>query len=192
MTSDSDRDGPGEAPGQEEHDDVPGLGGDLGDELDVDTAFAEIVAGWAADAPAGIGPWPASEDVDPEDSSQRRDRRARHLRDDAEAGPPAAEAGPTLSAYWRDGGVDEAAASDPDRFVPPDPPPLPRGDLLFRLAWAGVIGGPLFLVIAVIFWPSLPQTLLLVALMAFVGGFVTLVARMPGERGEDDDDGAVV
>ncbi len=79
-----------------------------------------------------------------------------------------------------------------EHFEPPDPPPIPRGDLYSRLAWAGVIGGPLFLLIAAIVGGDLPSMLIVTALVAFVAGFVTLVARMPGERSDDEDDGAVV
>ena len=76
--------------------------------------------------------------------------------------------------------------------MPPDPGPIPRGDLVSRLAWAGVIGGPLFLLIATLARQDLPRTLLLAALAAFVGGFVALVARMPTDQPDDPDDGAVV
>ncbi len=82
--------------------------------------------------------------------------------------------------------------ADDEGYVPPEPPPLPRGDLVSRLAWAGVLGGPLFLLLAAIVWRELPKALLLAALAAFVGGFVTLVARMPGATPDEPDDGAVV
>jgi hypothetical protein len=91
-------------------------------------------------------------------------------------------------------GVGEPAhpVEDDAGYSPPEPPPLPRGDLISRLAWAGVIGGPVFLLLAALVWRDLPPALLLGALVAFVGGFVTLVARMPGESSHDGDDGAVV
>ncbi len=98
--------------------------------------------------------------------------------------------GPTGS-FDDDPGPVARPTEEDERYVPPDPPPL-GGDLLARISWAAVLGGPLFLVLAVIFWRDLPRMLLLAALAAFVGGFVALVARMPRERGEDDDDGAVV
>ena len=68
---------------------------------------------------------------------------------------------------------------------------MPRGDLISRLSWAGVLGGPLFLLLAVLFWQQAPRLFLGAAGVAFVGGFIVLVARMPGEH-EDGDDGAVV
>lgn len=79
-----------------------------------------------------------------------------------------------------------------EHFEPPDPPPLPRGDLVSRLAWAGVLGGPAVLLAAAILQGTLPSLLVTAALVAFITGFVTLVARMPADREDDGDDGAVV
>jgi len=76
-------------------------------------------------------------------------------------------------------------------YEPPEPPPL-GGDLVSRMSWAAVLGGPLFLVFAVLFWQNLPHLLMLAALAAFVGGFIALVARMPRDRDDDDNDGAVL
>ncbi|HEY6794467.1 MAG TPA: hypothetical protein VI248_07270 [Kineosporiaceae bacterium] len=195
----TDPEGPGDAQPQGERDDRP--------ELDIDSAFAAIVAGFADPVPHGVGPWPAAEDLD-----------------DAEPpGPPGAaapthpEEGPAAGAApgterWdpplrrislpgegTDGDVASSPAGPPagedgeeEGYVPPEPPPFPRGDLVARLAWAGVIGGPVFLLLAALLWRSLPTILLLLALTAFVGGFVTLVARMPQENPDDPDDGAVV
>lgn len=77
-------------------------------------------------------------------------------------------------------------------FEPPEPPPLPRGDLYSRLAWGGVIGGPAVLLLAAFVGGDVPSMAIVAALVAFVTGFVTLVARMPNERPEDPEDGAVV
>jgi hypothetical protein len=88
-----------------------------------------------------------------------------------------------------DGGEDP---DEEDRFVPPEPAPIGRADPVTTLAWVCVIGGPLFLLLAALAWRTLPGWLLLSALVAFVGGFVLLVARMPGEPPDDPDNGAVV
>lgn len=77
-------------------------------------------------------------------------------------------------------------------FVPPEPPPLPRGDLVSRLAWAGVLGSPLFFLLCALVWRDVPRGLVVVAILAFVGGFVTLVARLPSARDDGWDDGAVL
>ncbi len=85
----------------------------------------------------------------------------------------------------------EAAMDEEERFVPPEPPPLPRGDTVSRLAWAGVLGAPLFFLLAALFWHGAPTWLVVGAVGAFVAGFVTLIVRMP-DRDDDGDDGAVV
>jgi hypothetical protein len=88
-------------------------------------------------------------------------------------------------------GADEPD-DDRERFVPPEAPPITSTDLVSRLAWLGVLGGPLFLLVAALVSNALPAVVVLLALAAFIGGFVTLVVRLPRDRGDDGDDGAVV
>jgi hypothetical protein len=206
--------GVGDPQPQGERDDRP--------ELDVDTAFAAIVANFTESVPNGVGPWPAAEDLDDEEpgasgagpvaEGRAGDAPGEHGptgpdRPTGVAGGPAAFAGsgqwdppvrriqiPGEDAAREVPDTSRAEAPEPDEegYEPPEPPPLPRGDLVSRLAWAAVIGGPVFLLVAALLWRSLPTFLLLLALTAFVGGFVTLVARMPPERPDDPDDGAVV
>jgi hypothetical protein len=169
MTGDHDRDGGGDAPQADGKDDRP--------ELDVDTAFAALVAQFSA-APSAAHPWPAAEDL--------TELETRTISVDPYPAPaplPAATTSETDLGY---------PAELDEHFVPPEPPPLPRGDTVSRLAWAGVIGGPLVLLLAALFGGDLPAPILLVALGGFIGGFVTLVARMPGEAPDDPDHGAVV
>jgi hypothetical protein len=168
------------------------------DPLDVDAAFAAIIAGWADDTP---GNWPAEEDV-PAGGRHRRDDPAQTETDDgatsnsSQDGPAGSgrEDGPLIPSLDLplDEPIELRAETKADRYAPPEPPPLPRGDALSRLAWAGVIGGPIFLLITVIIWRTAPQLLVLASVAAFVAGFITLVARMPKHRSDDDDDGAVV
>jgi hypothetical protein len=192
-------------------------------ELDIDAAFAAIIADFSTSPPSGTGPWPASEDLDedlhdadpdgsgragdqvggPDDSPdddgrgdgrarlddgrQRRDHR-RERRDSGRRRIVLPDDSEDDSRSDRSTGDDE----DDEGYVPPDPPPIPRGDLVVRIAWTAVLGGPLFLLVAALTWQDLPAFLLFIALLAFIGGFVTLVARMPAERPDDPDDGAVV
>ena len=94
---------------------------------------------------------------------------------------------------------DDQGEDHPDRgehFVPPEPPPIPRGTPARRLAWAGLLGSPVVLLLAVfvhvlVGW-VVPTVLTLGAAAAFVGGFAFLVATMPRERGDGWDDGAVL
>jgi hypothetical protein len=90
--------------------------------------------------------------------------------------------------------VELASSDDEGHFVPPEAPPVPTGDGVTRAAWTGVIGGPLFLILATLLgWQAdgLPG---LLAVIAFVGGFITLITRMKDRPSLDDsgDDGAVV
>ena len=156
------------------------------DPLDVDSAFAAIIAGWA-DSPA-TGSWPTEEDL-----TVGRHRRTGDGPDDdgdVEYELLTPTGNPLVPALDLPSLVEEP---EPEGFVPPEPPPLPRGDLVGWMAWIGVIAGPLFLLVVVLGWRSAPQLLIVAALGAFVGGFITLVSRMPKNRDDDDySDGAVV
>lgn len=81
-----------------------------------------------------------------------------------------------------------------EHYVPPEPPPLPTTDTVNRFAWVGLIGGPAFLILGTLLGWSVDGVAALLAVGAFVGGFVTLVARMKDGPSIDDsgDDGAVV
>lgn len=217
MTGDE-RDAHGEGASSDEREPVPEVQAGAGDPadravgdpdgLDVDREFARIVAAWSAqDGPAEpVGRWPAAEDLDdpadrpssdprdggPQDRASAPGRRVLRDPEDDTLGLPERPIwrGPTGSSDAEGPAAAVGETDDDDRYVPPDPPPL-GGDAFSRLAWVAVLGGPLFLVLAAVFWQDLPRLFLLAALGAFVGGFVALVARMPRERGEDDD-GAVV
>jgi hypothetical protein len=191
VTGDGDRDGPGDvAPGERE--DHP--------ELDVDAAFAAIVAGFAEPLPTGVGPWPAAEDVDADAASSDPATEPSPFPDSAGMSPEARgprHRQPDGSLDRGDRANDEAPGAAPgeddeERFVPPEPPPITSTDLASRLAWLGVLGGPLVLLLAALTWSHLPTLVVLGALSAFVGGFITLVARLPRDRDDGPDDGAVV
>ncbi|MBB4949967.1 hypothetical protein F4556_005502 [Kitasatospora gansuensis] len=89
------------------------------------------------------------------------------------------------------------AAEDPDEghFIPPEPPPLPPMDTTARFAWLAVLGGPALLLFDVLVWREVSGWPAWVGVSAFLGGFVTLVARMK-DRDEDEPEdphgGAVV
>ncbi|MER8033914.1 hypothetical protein [Streptomyces hydrogenans] len=77
------------------------------------------------------------------------------------------------------GGVDEG------HFVPPEPPPLPEADTTTKFAWLAVVGGPVLMLLAVLLRWDMTWWLTTLCVGGFLGGFVTLVARMKG----DDEDG---
>lgn len=85
-------------------------------------------------------------------------------------------------------------SDDPgDHYEPPPPPPLPTADSTTRMAWAGVIGGPLLFLLSIFLEWDLASWAKLAGVAAMVVGFVTLVARMrDGGDDYDPDNGAVV
>ncbi|MFF4757449.1 hypothetical protein [Streptomyces sp. NPDC001292] len=89
---------------------------------------------------------------------------------------------------------DDFDEGDEGHFVPPEPPPLPSADPTAKFAWLAVIGGPVLLLLAVLFGWEMTWWLTTLGIGGFLGGFATLVMRM--KPGDDDDDdpgrGAVV
>ena len=171
--------------------------------VDVEAAWADIVAHWDTDRPPAEG-WPAGENTTDAEAAPEHTSGA-------DTGPVAtADPGPAplrrsdvnedwgrVSSHVGGDRVRDAAAApepvDEEHYVPPEPPPLTRGDWTTTLAWAGVLGSPVFFLLSAIFWQSVPRVLILAAIGAFVAGFVVLVLRMPNRRDpEDYDDGAVV
>jgi len=138
-------------------------------------------------------------------ASYRAESAPHHAIDEHALDDDAAEVQPSRRAA--DGSAEEwpevrevAAKSRPrpaedhgDHYEPPPPPPLPTADTTTRMAWAGVIGGPLLFLLSIFLDWDLASWAKLAGVAAMVIGFVTLVARMR-EGGEDDgsDNGAVV
>jgi hypothetical protein len=148
----------------------------------IDTAFAAIVARFSEDG-ADVGPWSASEDVPSERSEKPQD---------AFSGPRSrAVDQPTVDFTSHTAKDDLPETTTEGEFVPPDPD-FPRGDLITRLAWLGVIGGPLALIIMTLTGWRATTFLLTMSLGSFVAGLIALVSRLPTTRPDDPDDGAVV
>jgi hypothetical protein len=157
-----------------------------------DDAWAQIIAGYDDDSPDPVAPWPIAEDLD----------------EIADADGDSAASGPTTAAEFhpsesspdyenrfsrrRRERIEDDDAND--RFIPPDPPPLPRLDTIGQFAWGGLLGGPLFLILSAVFDWQMPPFFLALAVTAFVAGFVTLVVRMNDGRPDDwnNDSGAVL
>jgi hypothetical protein len=62
------------------------------------------------------------------------------------------------------------------------------------VAWLGVLGGPVLLLFAALFQITPPDWLAFLSVLAFIGGFITLVATMSGRDDGDwgSGNGAVV
>jgi hypothetical protein len=170
-----------------------------GGDLDVDSAFADIVAGFHTTG-SGIGRWSADADSDSAVDENAGSTPAPPGAPGAPSGSPTSSVTGPAYTGWEDvlrpvpSAPENAEAPDPeDRFVPPPPPPLPRGDRRSRASWAAVLGGPAVLFGAAIFGWQLDNLVLLIAVVAFLAGFVSLVASLK-DRPDDDgsDDGAVL
>lgn len=169
-----------------------------------DLAWAQIVAGYDRPVDVPVAPWPVDEDVSETDDDSGDfdeaaggDGRSNAVADDTEP-----------VRWWQrsrfddddfeplemdDDTDDVDDVPEADRFVPPTPPPLPRPSGRQQLAWLGVAGGPVLLLVAALFGLGLPTWLTLIAAGAFIGGFIALVAMMDNHRDPwDPDDGAQV
>lgn len=88
----------------------------------------------------------------------------------------------------------EDALEEWDRFVPPDPPPVPRPRGARLAAWLGVLGVPPLVLLLMLVGIRLPGLGGVALLAWFAGGFGYLVATMRRGPGPEDgwDDGARV
>ncbi|MGV9254020.1 hypothetical protein [Streptomyces sp. NPDC003697] len=168
----------------------------------------------ANDAPAG-NDTPATQQAPPAQAAPAADAPAADARGSAD-GAGAADPGPGEPGPEKDGpaparplggsvsfapGVgprdytvrepsdDDFDADDEGHFVPPEPPPLPDADATARFAWLAVIGGPVLLLLAVLFRWDMTWWLATLGIGGFLGGFATLVMRMNPGDDEDDDPG---
>jgi hypothetical protein len=79
---------------------------------------------------------------------------------------------------------------DEGHFTPPEPPEIPSGTPVKRLAWAGALGGPAVLVLTALTGWNAPSVVTLGASVAALAGFATLVWHLPDSHGDGWDDGA--
>ena len=156
------------------HEGVPGGSGEVGPKLDEDAAWRAIIEHYG--------------------------ERAELEEDDAPpVAPPAAPLDPprfpSFERRWTPEPLNsEATWDDEGHFVPPEPPPLPQLEPRRKLAWIGLFGAPLMMLVAVVLGWSYPSWLSFLLVAGFVGGFGYLVATMPRSRGDDGsgDNGAIV
>jgi hypothetical protein len=164
--------------------------------LDVDAAFADIVAHWEPDEastwPDEAEPGPADEDdgeaVDGSDSGPDGVRRD----DETDDGlrrlfTPAWSAEPHQE-------LEPEEADEEEHFEPPPPPPLPALDPHRKAAWTALVGTPVLALVLLVAGVTLPEWMAVGLVLAFVGGFGYLVATM-GSSPPDDwsgNDGAVL
>ena len=105
--------------------------------------------------------------------------------------PPSLRDLPPAAEPEDDDAHDTSTIADPqDHYVPPAPPPLPTPPPARLIAWIGLFGIPMLVLVALVAKVTLPSWLGLLLMVWFVGGFVFLVASMRPGPGEDYDDGA--
>lgn len=158
-----------------------------GQPLDVDAAFADIVARW---------------EPSPEQSSTDQSGPDQSSPESATTGAPA-EA-PVVIPVWRGdtgGSVadllldppDSGSGEDEPGFHPPRPAPLPPpSDRLFWIALVGLVGGPLFLMVLAIVQPGWGTWSTATGVGLTIAGFAALVFRQPAQRDDDPSQGARV
>jgi hypothetical protein len=183
--------------------------GDAGD-IDVEAAWAHIVAGYDAQIDDKTPPWPAAEnlpDRTPDDTDPDLGSRLDFdLSDLDEAGRPpgtgdrAADVPakrppdePSLLDALDTFGA-HLPVTDDEGYTPPPPPPVPRPPAPVVLALTGIVAG-----LVLFFQPGLlpidNDVTLLLGFGMLLAGVVTLIWRLrPGDDEDEDagDDGAVV
>ncbi len=175
--------------------------------LDIDAAFAEIVANWGPSSaePAAHDPASAADAAEPpgkepqslgdEGTPPDPDALASLFRPAWQE--PSHRAHPTPAADQdasdQDPVTSPASWDDEGHFVPPPPPPLPPMDPRRKIAWTGLFGGPVAALLLVLFDVMIPGWMTVFLVAAFVGGFGYLVATMRSSPDDwSGDDGAVV
>lgn len=167
-----------------------------------DLAWEQLVAGFDQAPQLAVNPWPENENLSageglvderdlatPDDADDDTDkprlrwgsRRSDESSDDQDF--------LATTARGREDSDDLDEVHPADRFVPPEPPPLPKLQPYQLLAWIGLIGGPGLLLISALLSYRLPPVLLALAIVGFIGGLVTLVATMGNGRDDDWDSG---
>jgi hypothetical protein len=152
-----------------------------------DLTWAQIVAGYDAPSTTVVAPWPVYEDVDTTvDEAEAPTALLPH------PDPPETDDAKDPSVGRHRTRFEEPA--EEDRFVPPQPPPLPRLSGADQVGWLGLVGGPVILIAAAVFHLVLPPWVTLIAALGFIAGFVSLVVRMDkgDDRYDDPDNGAQV
>lgn len=154
--------------------------------VDEEASWRAIVATFQA-KPAGTPTWPVAEEVGDGPATGRLVRRAEPA--EPAYGSPEPAYGSVSPAHDTD-----SDPADDDHYVPPVPPPVPQPQPVTRWAMLALVGGLAVLVLPALFSDPVGPGITLLAILAVLGGFVTLVARMrdapPTDSGPDD--GAVV
>jgi hypothetical protein len=184
--------------------------GDIGGEVSgEEAAWRDLIAHYDLqdDLSAETVPWPDRENL-PEPGGaggSPAGSAGANLAGSAAASPgdsggasPASSAAPADRAriIWEAGDARSYSPADEpedEKYVPVPLPPPAKLDPLGKFAWAGLIGGPAYLLIGVLVGWTISGFAAFAAIAVFIAGFVILVIKLgDGSKRDDDDDGAVV
>ncbi len=163
-----------------------------------DAVWRDLVARLEFDSPAGPATAGPAGTPEGQEGTPAAAGRSATFRDFDPLG--LAGAAPTeLSAAERQdsvGGSNGAAPAGPrdydvegddGEFIPEEPPSLAGTDPLTMLAWLAAVGGPIALLLSVMFWRSAPLLAIAGIVTVFVLGTVYLIMKLPQEKDENDD-----
>jgi hypothetical protein len=178
----ADREDEGASPQEEEPQRAP---------LDEEAAWAALVAGYDEEPEPGTADWPEAENVpEGERSVDLAEPPAPDPTDPAavSTAPPPSERSIVIHPVIRGPRDYEPAEEDDAHYEPPEPPPLPEADVTTKFAWLAVLGGPLLLIVLVLFQMEITWWQATLGVGGFLGGFATLVSRMRTAEDDAEDD----
>jgi hypothetical protein len=167
------------------------VGGDVGGE---EAAWRDLVARF--DSPRQesrlTAPWPEREDL-AEPGAEPGTITGELPVTSGEAPDNSVPADRTRVMYLGDPRSYSPPEEQDEPYVPTPLPPPAKLDWLAKTAWTALICGPAYLLLGTLLDWTISGAEALLAIAAFVGGFVVLVLKM-GDRPprDDDDDGAVL
>jgi hypothetical protein len=184
-----------------------GSSGDIGGEVSgEEAAWRDLIARFDSPADFSVSaPWPASENlpdpdadtatIAPADSPDGGAAGTQTPADQETAGGDAQAAAEhaRIIRYAADPRSYSPAEEEDEPYVPTPLPPPARLDGMSKAAWLGLICGPAYLLVGMMLGWTISGPEALIAVAAFVAGFVILVVKM-GDRPprDDNDDGAVL
>jgi hypothetical protein len=167
------------------------FGGEVSGE---EAAWRDFVARFdaPADVASGLAPWPSREDLQDPGTPAPDAVAATDQAGEAAAGIMLPADRTRVIRQAGDPRSYSPPEEDDEDYVPVPLPPPAKLDTLGKAAWAALLCGPLYLLVATFLHWTISGIEAFAAVAAFVGGFVTLVIRLGDHERDDDDDGAVV
>lgn len=156
------------------------------DDPDADLAWNQLIADFHKDSDSDDDPpWPQAEDLGDDEADTESDSG-----DSGDAEGPASKRKAKVTVVDLEA---DPAEDDEEHYVRPEPPKLPRGDLLTKAAWAVMLAAVVYPILAVALDWRIPGWAVALAVTCFIGGVVVHVLRIRDPHsGGDSDNGAVL